>query len=162
MRDTPFTEKMDYFCASSVVLLLIFLAIVRLGRVTNRRVVTSVAAVLLVLFTCHIYYLGFIKMDYGYNMRASITVGIINLILWTLWAFFGDVKGHYRWKMVIVLWSTLFLSALEVLDFPPLLGLFDAHSIWHFCTIFTGFGVYCFYVDDATYELRLKRKNSEL
>ena len=33
------------------------------------------AVVLLSFFTYHVHYLAFVRFDYGYNMKANVTVG---------------------------------------------------------------------------------------
>uniref|UniRef100_A0A672PEA6 Post-GPI attachment to proteins factor 3 n=1 Tax=Sinocyclocheilus grahami TaxID=75366 RepID=A0A672PEA6_SINGR len=74
-RDTYLTEKMDYFCASAVILYSIYLCCVRtLGL--RRPAISSMVGVLLILaFTSHVSYLTFVSFDYGYNMAANATIG---------------------------------------------------------------------------------------
>lgn len=47
--------------------------------------------------------------------------------------------------------QVMFLSAalLEVFDFPPIWGHFDAHSLWHACTAPLGFMWYAWWEEDA-------------
>lgn len=40
-------------------------------------------------------------------------------------------------------------SLLEVLDFPPLVGLVDAHALWHAATPLVALGWYNFLADDC-------------
>jgi len=35
----------------------------------------AMGTVLLIMFSCHVGYLGFIKFDYGYNIKANVTIG---------------------------------------------------------------------------------------
>jgi hypothetical protein len=44
------------------------------------------------------------------------------------------------------------VALLEVLDFPPIAGIFDAHAVWHGATIPLVFLFYSFILDDARYE----------
>ncbi|XP_074418363.1 post-GPI attachment to proteins factor 3 isoform X2 [Larus michahellis] len=60
-RDTAVTEKLDYFCASAVVLHSVYLCCVR--------------AFLLLFLACHISYLTLVRFDYGYNMAANAAIG---------------------------------------------------------------------------------------
>uniref|UniRef100_A0A672P7V1 Post-GPI attachment to proteins factor 3 n=1 Tax=Sinocyclocheilus grahami TaxID=75366 RepID=A0A672P7V1_SINGR len=75
-RDTYLTEKMDYFCASAVILYSIYLCCVRtLGL--RRPAISSMVGVLLILaFTSHVSYLTFVSFDYGYNMAANAMNGL--------------------------------------------------------------------------------------
>ena len=40
-------------------------------------------------------------------------------------------------------------AALEILDFPPLGGLLDAHALWHAAAVPLGYLWYSFLADDA-------------
>lgn len=51
----------------------------------------------------------------------------------------------------------IYISSLELLDFPPVWGVFDAHSLWHLATFPLTFVFYDFLASDATWELRLKK-----
>ena len=45
---------------------------------TGKEVLPKLAAcatVLLSFFTYHVHYLAFVRFDYGYNMKANVTVG---------------------------------------------------------------------------------------
>ncbi|KAA0725529.1 Post-GPI attachment to proteins factor 3 PER1-like domain-containing protein 1 [Triplophysa tibetana] len=154
-RDTYLTEKMDYFCASAVILYSIYLCCVRtLGL--RRPVISSMVGVLLILaFTSHVSYLTFVRFDYGYNMAAnasiellthptsplcsplvvlSVTSGIINLLWWLCWCWQNRRILPYWWKCGMVVLLLHVLALLELLDFPPLFWVLDAHAVWHLST----------------------------
>ncbi|GCB82551.1 hypothetical protein scyTo_0022022, partial [Scyliorhinus torazame] len=73
-RDTLLTEKMDYFCASSVMLYSIYLCCVRTLGLTRPWTASLFGALLIVLFGCHVWYLTYVHFDYGYNMAANILI----------------------------------------------------------------------------------------
>ena len=66
-------------------------------------------------------------------MKVCVGMGVIQLLLWTLWGWFTQHPGRYK------LWFVVIASALgmllEIFDFPPIWDIFDAHSIWHAVTI---------------------------
>ncbi|EHB12028.1 Post-GPI attachment to proteins factor 3 [Heterocephalus glaber] len=69
-------------------------------------------------------------------------------------------------------WSTVFhtrdteltegLSLLELLDFPPLFWVLDAHAIWHISTIPLHVLFFSFLEDDSLYLLRETEAKSKL
>ena len=149
-RDKPWTEKMDYFSAAFSMMCSLYAATVRLARLysgTSHRGADSyanvrflVGCVLAAIFLCHISYLTFWRFDYGYNMAFNITIGLLHNLLWSAWSFYQYFQNsnkrapHYaRPFLVLTLLSSLI--ALELLDFPPIWRIIDAHSLWHLSTI---------------------------
>lgn len=142
-RDLPLTEKLDYFAAGATVMYGLYLAVIRLNRldvggsstrITIRRLWTMLC---LGLFVAHVSYLSLWRFDYVYNMQANISVGIIHNVLWTWFSitrYRQELKSWTAWPGMIVTWITLAMG-LEVLDFPPIMGLIDAHSLWHLGTV---------------------------
>jgi hypothetical protein len=49
--------------------------------------------------------------------------------------------------LVVQVWFSL-AAMLEIFDFPPIMGIFDAHSLWHAATIPLGFLWYRFWCRD--------------
>ena len=83
-------------------------------------------------------------------------------------------RRRYVWKCVAaVVWGSCTVM-LELLDFPPILWLVDAHALWHLSTVpipllwyryetdnslCIHYVVNCsFLTDDASYEAELLRK----
>lgn len=61
--------------------------------------------------------------------------GLVNLAWWLVWCLRNHRRlPHTRRCMVVVL-LLQGLSLLELLDFPPLFWVLDAHAIWHISTI---------------------------
>lgn len=161
-RDTYLTEKMDYFCASAVILYSIYLCCVRtLGL--KRPVVSSMVGVLLILaFTSHVSYLTFVSFDYGYNMAANATIGMVNLLWWLCWCWQNRRTLPYWWKCGLVVMLLHGLALLELLDFPPLLWILDAHAVWHLSTVPVHFLFYSFLIDDSLHLLNTEKTGVKL
>uniref|UniRef100_A0A674PMA0 Post-GPI attachment to proteins factor 3 n=2 Tax=Takifugu rubripes TaxID=31033 RepID=A0A674PMA0_TAKRU len=154
-RDTYLTEKMDYFCATAVILYSIYLCCVRtLGL--RRPAVSSIVGVFLILaFTSHVSYLTFVSFDYGYNMAANATIGLVNLLWWLCWCWQNRGTLPYWWKCGLVVLLLHGLALLELLDFPPMLWILDAHAVWHLSTIPVHFLLQvCFFVELKWRDLR--------
>ncbi|XP_031568135.1 post-GPI attachment to proteins factor 3-like [Actinia tenebrosa] len=160
-RDLNWTEKLDYFCATSLILFSIFTFFVRVVGPDNKLKCGTFASVLLLIYSCHVYYLGFVKFDYSYNMKMNVIIGVINILGWLIWSLRNYHKQRYVWKAAALTSSVFFLIGLEVFDFPPIWWTFDAHSLWHFGTIPLCYFWYSFLIEDAKYQLReeIREKN---
>jgi hypothetical protein len=70
-------------------------------------------------------------------MAANMGVGVAQHLLWS-WFALRRFRQRRRWWAatpgLVVAWVMLVMS-LELLDFPPLWGVLDAHSLWHLGTI---------------------------
>lgn len=153
-RDTPWTERLDYFCAFSMVLFSLFALIIRmLGRRMGflRELVGMVGAT---FFTFHVWYLSKGRFDYGYNMKVNVAVGLVNGCGWVAWCVpRAQSRRYVKWctyTVVCALTSTL----LEVCDFPPLMWTVDAHALWHLATAPLPFMWYRFLEKDCLYLLQ--------
>lgn len=156
-RDFPFTEMMDYIGAISLVMFSIFVLCVRLLGPHPTWKLIAVSILLGSFFVYHVHYMAFIKFDYGYNMKALITVGVINCIGWLVWCSYVKKKQPYAWKMALAISCINVLILLEVFDFPPLWWTFDAHSIWHASTSPLSFLIYSFAADDCLYRVQMQK-----
>lgn len=162
-RDKKWTERLDYFSAALSMLCSLYYAIIRLGglyRTENRHLHTIWRRMLLwvggFIFISHISYLTFWKFDYSYNMAFNITIGLLHNLLWTGWTIFQTTlpaspptrrplydtsdstakqRAPHYFRPAIVLTLLSSLTALELLDFPPILRCLDAHALWHAATI---------------------------
>lgn len=143
MRDFVFTERMDYFAAGANVLYGLYLAPIRIFRLykpTYARILRIWGMVCIAAYIVHIYFLLGVRWDYAYNMAANVVVGSITNILWTYWSIrhYTRLKSFWAaWPGLIVMWLIMAMS-LELLDFPPVAGALDAHSLWHAATILPG------------------------
>lgn len=153
-RDTALTEKMDYFCASAVILHSIYLCSMRTLGLKHPAFSSAFRAILIILFVCHVAYLSLRGFDYGYNMAANVAFGMVNLCWWLGWCLRNKQRQPYLWKCVLVVLLLQGLALLELLDFPPLFWVFDAHAMWHISTIPLHVLFYSFLVDDSLYLLK--------
>lgn len=94
-------------------------------------------AVCIALYVVHVSYLTLWNWDYTYNMAANVAVGVAQNLLWSWFSIrrYRRLKQPWAaWPGLIVAWIVLAMS-LELLDFPPLFGFLDAHSLWHLGTV---------------------------
>ena len=142
-RDFNLTEKLDYFAAGASILYGTYYTPIRIFRLDQRT--HAVKATLLrlwtvicvLLFIAHVSYLTFWSWDYTYNMAANVAVGIVQNLLWSWFSVtrYQKLKKPWAaWPGLIVAWIILAMS-LELLDFPPMAGMVDAHSLWHLGTV---------------------------
>jgi len=138
-RDFVVTEQLDYFAAGASVLYGMYYTPIRVFRLDRypRVVIKLWTIVCLSLYAAHVAYLKMWKWDYGYNMTANVIVGAIQNALWS-WFSYNRYKRSKRawavWPGIVVAWLLVAMS-LELLDFAPLWGSIDAHSLWHLGTI---------------------------
>lgn len=156
-RDFPLTEKLDYFCATSLVMYSLFFVLYRvtLQFFSMRRlwIQKSIFVTLLCIYLAHVSYLSFVVFDYGYNMIFNVLCGAVNCGLALIFYFYLRKTLSYSWKILaIALLTSTFLS-FELLDFSPIYWVIDSHSIWHFLTIPLPLLFYSFARDDALYLL---------
>lgn len=149
-RDTVLTERMDYFGATMSLMFMLFLSIVRVARITDRRRWVMLGIPFVLYFIGHCLYLHFIHFHYGYNMTFSIIIAVAYLASFTAWAFVNR-KRPYMWKLIIANTIILIFAFFEVFDFPPVWSLIDAHAVWHAATPIAAYLTWSFLLDDATY-----------
>jgi len=142
-RDFSVTEKGDYFAAGASVLYGLYYTPIRIFRLDQRAPPTKPTllrwwTILCVgLYTAHVSYLTLWRWDYTYNMAANVVIGIIQNILWSWFSVtrYKRLKKTWAaWPGLIVAWIVVAMS-LELLDFPPIGGMLDAHSLWHLGTV---------------------------
>lgn len=141
MRDLRFTEKADYFSAGALILWSFYftpLRIFRLDCCRNYNFFLYLWAFICAFsFSAHIVYLSFVKFNYSYNMVVNIFIGFSQNILWIYYSLsnYGS-RPFALWPMYIVC-AIVIAMCFEIFDFPPILYLFDAHSLWHMvCVLF--------------------------
>ncbi|KAJ2952454.1 hypothetical protein O0L34_g6762 [Tuta absoluta] len=172
IRDTPFTEFMDYACALSFVFIHFIAGVIRL---LYRK---PLLAGLIVLFTvlyfaehCRYLYQALIlhqgRIDYDFNMTVNVIVGMVAMVLFMLFSLGalcgaggGGTKGQlarrYVWRLVVFSKLTGATVLLELFDFPPYMRLIDAHALWHLCTSPLPLLFYGFIIDDLDYLLNAR------
>ncbi|WZZ46787.1 hypothetical protein YC2023_043046 [Brassica napus] len=86
-------------------------------------------------------------------------MGVAQLFLWARWA---AVSRHpSNWKLLVVVIASGLAMLLEIYDFPPYRGYFDAHSIWHLATVPLTILWWSFTRDDAEFRTSSLLKKSK-
>ena len=141
-RDFAATEQLDYFAAGASVLYGLYytpIRVFRLDRPTPRRRSVRRAWTLAcaLMYLGHVAYLKLWRWDYTYNMAANVACGVVQHALWTWFSWDRYRKTGKTWALwpgLVVAWVLVAMS-LELLDFAPLWGALDAHSLWHAGTV---------------------------
>ena len=142
-RDCNLTEKLDYYAAGASVFYGMFYTPIRVFRLDQGQSPEKATLLrlwtifCLLLYTAHVSYLTFVHWNYTYNMAANVAAGIVQNILWSIFSYrtYQKLKKPWAaWPGMIVAWIILAMS-LELLDFPPIAGVIDAHSLWHLGTV---------------------------
>lgn len=60
---------------------------------------------------------------------------MVNLLWWLGWCWQNRRTLLYWWKCGVVVLLLHGLALLELLDFPPLFWVLDAHAAWHLGTV---------------------------
>lgn len=95
----------------------------------------------------------------GLNMKVCVTVGILQMVIWAVWA--GVTCHPSRRKLWVVVIGGGVAMLLEIYDFPPYWGLVDAHALWHASTIPLTYQWWSFIRDDAEYTTSLLLKKTK-
>ena len=132
-RDTHTTEKLDYLSAVAVVSFSCIAAAIRTLSLQSTQRQTLVVCLTCAFYLRHCYYMLYVKFDYGYNMAVCICLGVAGAIMWLMFCCLVRHPGRQSLLTFIVLVYVAML--FEVMDFPPLMGLIDAHCIWHALTV---------------------------
>lgn len=151
-RDTRVTDKLDYFSADAFIFIGLATAIIRTFHVTS-----SAKQTLLFMGTAffalrHFHHMLYVKFDYGYNMKLCIACGVLQAVLWV--AYCVRVKHPARHWLFKYTGALNIAMLLEILDFPPLFGLLDAHACWHAATAPIVYLWYRFLREDVTWTVQ--------
>jgi hypothetical protein len=141
-RDFRLTEQLDYFAAGASVLYGLYYTPIRifrldLGGKKTKSLLRAWTGLCIALYAAHVTYLKWYSWDYTYNMAANVVVGVITNAMWSWFSFEKYRRSGRAWAMwpgFVVAWIILAMS-LELLDFPPWWGCWDAHSLWHLGTV---------------------------
>jgi hypothetical protein len=146
-RDVKLTERTDYLLADALVLFGLLVAGARALGWTCWRQWAVLAVVGGGAFAYHAHRMLYVLFDYGWNVTLCIGVGIAQTITWAAWA--ARVRHPGRRQLYTFLLLLNAATLLEVLDFPPLLGLLDAHAAWHAATVPLTYRFWAFVMGDA-------------
>ncbi|KAF4627129.1 hypothetical protein G7Y89_g11025 [Cudoniella acicularis] len=155
-RDFSVTEQLDYFAAGASVLYGLYFALIRIYRMDQggektKSLLRAWTGLCIALYAAHVIYLKLYDWDYSYNMAANVVVGMLQNAMWS-WFSVEKYRKSGRlwatWPGLVVAWLLSAMS-LELLDFPPLWGCLDAHSLWHLGTVGPTMIWYNFLLKDA-------------
>eukprot|EP00892_Ulva_mutabilis_P007009 jgi/Ulvmu1/4680/UM002_0411.1 len=132
-RDTFLTERLDYIAAFATVMTGFAASVIRCFRIHRRTWQMIAGAGCFAVWLGHMYYMLRIKFDYGWNMQLCVALGLIQAVLWVSWSQISQhpARGLLLTFVLAVNGAMLF----ELLDFQPVWGIIDAHSVWHALTI---------------------------
>ncbi|KAI0062035.1 Per1-like protein [Artomyces pyxidatus] len=174
-RDTPLTEKLDYFSAALAILYSLYFSVVRLFHLYpvrsrtfshpsgGRRLYRVWTALTVLVYLAHVAYLGLSpRFDYTYNIIFNLALGLTHNFLWLAFAlpssrslfrrYLGMPKSYrpaHANDAAIAVVLTTAATCLELFDFAPWRGIIDAHSLWHLATAPLAVVWYDFLVTDA-------------
>ena len=160
---------MDYFSAALVFIIALTLIVSRfffIGRPARRSFHFLWTLTCILVYIAHVSYLTLSpRFDYTYNILFNLTIGLIHNFLWILYSLPSSltvirrfppttsVPRSYRPKCAtnaaICVALTMGAMALELLDFPPIGKILDAHALWHAATVPIGVLWYEFLIEDA-------------
>ncbi len=136
-RDTRTTERFDYCSAIVLVAYGLFAVLMRVMWSLPRRfrsyAMSGAGLLVFAGLVYHLHYMLRVKFNYSYNMKVCVTAGIATALTWLVWCSWTRHPG--RRTMYAFLGLVHAAMLFEVLDFPPLLGLVDAHAVWHIATV---------------------------
>jgi hypothetical protein len=141
-RLTDYTTALDYCSALTFLTMALWVAFYRvIGQNFSTVTVWSLFALFVSALAYRLHILATRPIDFGMHMNICVAISTVQAIIWIYWAVFGT-SIHGKTQKYICLACQVWLTAaasLELLDFPPFFGLFDAHSLWHLVTIPLGF-----------------------
>ena len=165
-RDFRFTERADYFSAASYIYYSLYYAFRRVVLLSQRQqggqrwTSTWAACGIGCAFCLHVGYLSFVRFDYGYNMLAGVSVGLLQNLIWVAFSiqkYFWEAWPRWSlWPAAIVTCLSLAMC-FELFDFYPWMDTIDAHSLWHLATIPITFWWYEFIMRDIAAIAKSKR-----
>ncbi|RUS34086.1 Per1-like protein [Jimgerdemannia flammicorona] len=169
-RDFNLTEKLDYYSAALSILYALFFAVVRILRLRSPILIGAWGMLCLACYTAHVSYLSFVRFDYHYNIIANGAVAVLHNLFWLTWSAWqytswSHAKGGNRafaWYPAAGVVLVSLAMALEVFDFPPYWGVFDAHSLWHLSTIPLIPIWHRFMLEDTRFEVEVGKREDKM
>lgn len=160
------SERLDYFSAMLAITYLLWVLVMRLFAADRQcpaqqqegiKPALSCVAVLLIAFYCHHVSSLLQHFDYGYNMQVGVGIAAVNAVGWGryMYCIRSQKRPHAR-RMALVFLLLNGAVILEVLDFPPLWQLLDAHAAWHLVTAPLGVAWYKCLIADLRYDITVR------
>lgn len=111
---------------------------------------------------CLTIYIPLTSVDDGVPdlyMIINVVINVLQLSIWAVWAW--RTKHLARLKLWTVVFCAALAMLLEIFDFPPLWGVFDAHAVWHATTLPITYIWWSFIKDDAIIRTETLVKKSQ-
>ncbi|VDN18707.1 unnamed protein product [Dibothriocephalus latus] len=134
---TCFMKRMDYLSAFGYVLALLSVLIMRILYRQPTLIKVVAGGFIFMCFAGHAYRLLFTRFGYDQNMQVNVLFGSLTILGWLFLPrlAFDRVQQEYAKYIQLAVSLIGCASVLEIFDFPAILWLFDAHSLWHGSTI---------------------------
>ncbi|KAL7108448.1 hypothetical protein ACP275_06G112900 [Erythranthe tilingii] len=158
-RDVELTEKVDISSDVALKGYSMFLAIIRAFNVRIEAARVMVLAPIFAFVATHILYLNFYELDYGWNMKVSVAMSAVQIVLWAVW---GGVSRHpSRWKLWVVVLGGSLAVLLEIYDFAPYWELVDSRALGHAIMIPLTYLWWSFACDDSEFRTSILVKKTK-
>ncbi|KAM8714400.1 hypothetical protein ACLKA7_014519 [Drosophila subpalustris] len=148
-RDYPLTELLDYAFAYSIILCSLYCMVMRM---LHRYSLFLRGVITLAVVSYYINYFAYLsvgKFNYSFNMKVNIATGTLAAVGWFVWCHRVRYRRPY-YKRILRFYVLFALAmSLELLDFPPILWILDAHSLWHLATVPLVSLYYDFMIEDC-------------
>lgn len=135
-RDVRITELLDYFGAAWSIFVFLMCGAIQSFNVESLRAQRTIRNVFSCIFVAHVGKMFFHVFDYTFNMCVMVVAALISQFLW-FWWWLRFSPPNFGWTIPKTV--SLCLCAgffFELLDFPPIGELVDAHALWHASTVF--------------------------
>ena len=154
-RDTKTTERFDYFSAGFLVAYNLFLSIARVVGLNSAKSLLALAAPIFTLYLFHIHHMLAVLFDYGFHVGLCVGAGAIQTAAWLIWVLRSKKgRNHPGRRALFSFMASLNVAMLlEILDFPPLWKVLDAHALWHAATAPLTLVWYAFVAADVVFFL---------
>lgn len=135
-RDTRITERLDYFSAGALVAFNLFISLARVATLTSTRSLFTLGGPIFTLYIYHVHRMLTVLFDYGLHVGLCVGAGALQTAAWAAWALCSKTgRAHPgRTALLKFMAAVNFATLLEILDFPPLWKVLDAHALWHAAT----------------------------
>lgn len=169
IHKTNTSTSYDYATGFASISYGLVLAIRRVFSASFPRSVAFISTLSLLLICMRVAYMLQNNVDFQDHFQLCVGLIVATCLVWlswvghcavhSYWYKVADVNMSIPWKCFFCQLSLGVASLLEVLDFPPFFGAFDAHSLWHAATVPIFFFWYHMWIDDC---LERRGKNMKL
>ncbi|EDX05897.1 GD10418 [Drosophila simulans] len=148
-RDFPLTELLDYAFAYSIILCSLYVMVMRMLHRYSLFLRGVITLAFLSYYINYFAYLSVGRFNYAFNMMVNVATGVIAAVGWFVWCHFVRTRRPYFRRILRFYILMALAMSLELLDFPPILWILDAHALWHLATIPLASLYYDFMIEDC-------------